>query len=201
MITWISKPLAALGIVAMLGACEAVGTGSSLLAGLTPPTDTALPIVPLRQALMMRGKVTLVPPGGYCIDPESLSENFALMARCDALGAATGGSGAPVGVLTVSFARGGKAVPVPTAQEIAASTGLGAPNSASRQERSVVFKTTGTPPTAGLSPHHWRSISRVGGFTMGAALFGPQDRRAVSDEGADLLREMIQRTTAKSKTG
>ena len=201
MITWISKPLAALGIIAMLGACDAVGTASPLLAGLTPPTDAALPIVPLRQALMMRGKVTLVPPSGYCIDPESLNESFALMARCDALGAATGGSGAPVGVLTVSFTRGGKDTPVPTAQEVAAASGLGQPQNSSRHAQSVVFKTTGKPPAADLSPHHWRSVSRVGGYTMGAALFGPQDRRAVSEEGADLLREMIRRTTDKTKAG
>ncbi len=201
MIIWTSKPFAALGIVVMLGACDAAGTGSPLLAGLVPPTDTALPIVPLRQALMMRGKVTLVPPSGYCIDPESLNESFALMARCDALGAPTGGSGAPMGVLTVSFARGGKAIPVPSAQEIATSTGLGLPHNTSSHRGSVVFKTTGKPPAAGLSPHHWRSVSRVGGFTMGAALFGPQDHRAVSDEGADLLREMIQRTTDKTKVG
>ncbi|MDG1067616.1 MAG: hypothetical protein P8P40_04445 [Sulfitobacter sp.] len=201
MITWTSKPLAALGIVTMLGACDAAGTGSALLAGLAPPTDAALPIVPLRQALMMRGKVTLVPPSGYCIDPESLSENFALMARCDALGAPTGGSGAPVGVLSVSFTRGGKGTPVPTAQEITTASGLGQPQSISRHGQSVVFKTTGKPPAPDLSPYHWRSISRVGGYTMGAALYGPQDRRAVSDEGADLLREMIQRTTGKTKAG
>jgi hypothetical protein len=201
MTTWISKPLAALGIFVMLGACDTVGPAAPLLAGLKPPSEAALPIVPLRQAQMMRGKVTLVPPAGYCIDPESLGENFALMARCDALGAATGGSGAPVGVLTVSFARVGKSLAMPTAQEIAASTGLGQPRSASSYSTGVVFKTTGKPPAAGLSPHHWRSVTRVGGYTMGAALFGPQDRRAVSEEGAELLREMIGLTTARTKAG
>lgn len=202
MTTWTSKPVAALGIVVMLGACDAVEQGGGLLAGLAPPGDTALPPVPLTKAMMMQGKVALVPPRGYCIDPESLTQSFALMARCDALGAAEGGSGAPIGVLTVSFARDREAnSPIPTAQEIVAATGLGTPQSTRSHAGSVVFKTSGPPPVADLSPLHWRSVSRVGGYTMGAALFGPADRRAVSEEGAEFLTEMIRRTTEKTNAG
>ena len=105
MTTWTSKHLIALGLASVLGACEAMDTGTTLLAGLAPLEDAALPAVPLTQAMMMRGGVTLVPPSGYCIDPESLSHKFALMARCDNMGAATGGEGAPAGVLTVSLTR------------------------------------------------------------------------------------------------
>jgi len=199
MTTWTSKPIAALGIVVMLGACDAVDQSGGLLAGLAPPGDAALPPVPLTQAMMMQGKVALVPPGGYCIDPESLTQNFALMARCDALGAPEGGYGAPIGVLTVSFARDRDAKsPVPSAQEIADATGLGSPLSTRSHTGSVIFQTTGPPPVADLSPLHWRSVSRVGGYTMGAALFGPADRRAVSEEGAEFLTEMIRRTTEKT---
>lgn len=150
---------------------------------------------------MMRGKVTLVPPSGYCIDPESLNQSFALMARCDALGAATGGSGAPVGVMTVSFARSAPNTAVPTAQEFAAAAGLGSPETTRTHAAGVIFKTSGPPPADDLSPHHWRAVSRIGDFTMGAALFGPEDRRAVSEEGAEVLHEMIQRTTNKTNAG
>jgi hypothetical protein len=36
---------------------------------------------------------------------------------------------------------------------------------------------------------------------MGASLFGPEGRRAITDEGATLLEEMIKRTTDKTNTG
>lgn len=201
MIIWTSKTLGALGILAMLGACDSTATGGGLFAGLVPPQDAALPAIPLRQAMMMRGAVTLVPPPGYCIDPESLSQSFALMARCDNLGAPTGGTGAPVGVLTVSLARSGPDTALPPAAQLAAAAGLAPPAQTRQSPTSVIFQTTGTAPSGGLSPTHWRSFAKVGRFTMGAALFGPDGRRAVSDEGADVLEDMIRLTTEKTKAG
>lgn len=198
MITWTSKFIAALSTIVLLSACDIPDTGAELLASIAPAEDAALPAIPLVQALMMRGKVTLVPPIGYCIDAESLSQSFALMARCDTLGAATGGNGAPVGVLTVSLTRSAKNAAVPTPQEIATATGLGTPENAREGEFSVIFRTTGSVPSPDLSPIHWRSVSKVGNFTMGAALFGPEGRRAVSPEGSDVLEEMIKRTTDKT---
>jgi hypothetical protein len=196
MITWTCKPLAALGIFVMLGACDT--TDSSFLASLTPPSDAALPAIPLTQARMMRDQVTLVPPSGYCIDPDSLSQSFALMARCDNLGAPTGGTGAPVGVLTVSFARSSDQNALPTAQELTAATGLASPGNTRRSDSSVIFQTTGPAPSGDLSTTHWRSVTLVGPFLMGAALFGPEGRRAVSDEGARVLQEMIELTTDRT---
>lgn len=201
MTTWTSKHLIALGLASVLGACEAMDTGTTLLAGLAPPEDAALPAVPLTQAMMMRGGVTLVPPSGYCIDPESLSHNFALMARCDNMGAATGGEGAPAGVLTVSLTRNVLNPILPTAQEVATAAGVGPPEDARQSDNGIVFRTKGVAPSPDLSPTHWRSIAKVGKFTMGAALFGPEGRRAVSPEGASLLEEMIKSTTNKTNAG
>lgn len=198
MITWSSKPIAALSTIALLSACDVADTGASLLESITPPQDATLPAVPLTQAKMMRGNVTLVPPIGYCIDAESLSQSFALMARCDTLGAATGGASAPLGVITVSLVRNAKNAALPTPQEITTATGLGAPEDTRQGESSVIFKTKGSTPSPDLSPIQWRSVSRVGDYTMGAALFGQEGRRAVSSEGADVLEEMIKRTSGKS---
>lgn len=201
MTIWTSKPLIALCFASMLSACDETGSGSNFLAGLAPPEDAALPAVPLSQAFMMHGNVTLVPPTGYCIDPESLSQRFAMMARCDNLGAATGGEGAPLGVLMVSFARSGLNPTIPTAQDVATATGVSAPEDARQTDRSVVFRTKGAAPSPNLSPTHWRSVSKVGQFTMGASLFGPEGRRVVSGEGASLMEEMIKRTEAKTNAG
>ena len=174
---------------------------ATLLAGLAPLEDAALPAVPLTQAMMMRGGVTLVPPSGYCIDPESLSHKFALMARCDNMGAATGGEGAPAGVLTVSLTRNVLNPILPTAQEVATAAGVDPPEDARQSDNGIVFRTKGVAPSPDLSPTHWRSIAKVGKFTMGAALFGPEGRRAVSPEGASLLEEMIKSTTNKTNAG
>lgn len=150
---------------------------------------------------MMRGNVTLVPPSGYCIDPESLSQSFALMARCDILGAATGGEGAPLGVLFVSLAHNVVSPALPTAQDMATAAGVTAPENTRQTNTSVIFRTKGKPPSEDLSPTHWRSVATVGEFTIGASLFGPEGRRAVSTEGASVLEEMIKRTTAKTSAG
>lgn len=200
MTTWTSKSVAALGMVFMLGACEDFDA-DTLLANLTPPTDAALPAAPLTQALMMRGGVTLVPPSGYCIDPDSLTQSFALLARCDTLGAATGPAGAPLGVLTVSIAPLPKDAPLPTPEEIAAAAGASTPTRVRQTSDSVVFKTSGTAPSSDLSAAHWRSAAKIDKYTMGAALFGPEGRRAVSAEGASFLEEMIKRTTEKTNAG
>jgi hypothetical protein len=201
MTTWTFKHLVALGLLAVLGACDTMTGGEGLLANLTPPEDAALPAVPLTQAMMMRGSLTLVPPNGYCIDAESLTQSFALMARCEALGATTQNADAPVGVMTVSLARSVLAPALPSAQELVTAANLGTPTDARQSEQSVVFQTTGTPPSSDLSDTHWRSVSKIGRITMGAALFGPTGQRAVSAAGADLLEEMISRTTAQTNAG
>lgn len=198
MTIWISKPLAALSIFVMLGACEGMDTKAGLLASLAPPADAALPTVPLTQALMMRGKMALVPPRGYCIDPDSLTQSFALMARCDTLGAANGGTGAPAGILTVSLSPGVQGAVLPSAQDIATASGLSDLKYVQQSDIHVLFQASGAAPSSDLSTQHWRTAAQVGGFTMGAALYGPEGRRAISAEGASLLRDLIKRSIEKT---
>jgi hypothetical protein len=198
MITWSSKPLIALAVVTTLAACDDAMDPSTLLAGLAPPEDAAKSTVPLTQAMMMRGNVTLVPPAGYCIDSASLTQSFALLGRCDALGAVDSGTSAPVGVMTVSIARSAKSAPLPSAADVAAASAVGTPQDTRKSDTSLVFKTTGPAPEAGLSPQHWRALAKLGRYTIGAALFGPKGHRAVTAEGADLLADMLKRTMAKT---
>ncbi|QUJ76370.1 hypothetical protein KDD17_15990 [Sulfitobacter albidus] len=122
MTTWISR-VAALVLCGALAGCDALPDASGVLSGIAG--DQA---PPLTQAKMMRGAVTLVPPTGFCIDPKTLNESFALMARCDTLGATTGSRGAPLGLMSVSFTRTGADAPLPTPQDIASATGTSAPN-------------------------------------------------------------------------
>ncbi|QUJ76369.1 hypothetical protein KDD17_15985 [Sulfitobacter albidus] len=65
----------------------------------------------------------------------------------------------------------------------------------------MIFATTGDPPLPAMDDLHWRATARVGAFTMGASLFGPKDKRAVSIEGAGLLEEMIRRSIDTTLAG
>ncbi|KEJ91048.1 hypothetical protein [Sulfitobacter donghicola] len=197
MTTWTSKSFAALSIFTLLSACDVVDTSTGLLANLAPPEDSTSS-APLTQAQMMRGKVTLVPPSGYCIDAASLSQSFAIMARCDKLGAKTGETGAVAGLLTVSLSRKGTNTPQPTPQEFATAGGLAVPSNIQQGGEHTVFKTSGTAPSPDLSSDHWRSIGQVGDFSMSAALYGPKGQRAISDEGIGVLEEMIKRSTQET---
>lgn len=188
MTTWSFKRCIAITALVALAACDESG-------GLSASTKAK---APLTQALMMRGAVTLVPPQGFCIDPKTLNQSFALLARCDVMGADTGSAGAPLGVVTISFTRISPDTSLPSATDITTAAGLGAPQSLRRREDQVIFRTTGTPPSADLDTHHWRAVARVGAFLMGATLFGPEGRRAVSVEGVDVLEDLIRRTKAKT---
>lgn len=190
MTTWICRRAGALFVVLALAGCEDL----SDIAGTSPD---ALP-PPLRDTQMMQGAITLVPPKGFCIDPTALNQTFAMMARCDVLGATSGSRGAPLAILTVSFSQRGGEAPLPSADDFAQAAGTTPPQELRNGGDFLIFATTGAPPLDGLDDRHWRAVARVNGLTMGASLYGPQDRRAISVEGADLLEEMVRRTIDRS---
>lgn len=201
MTIWTSKGAAALLGSLVLAGCDAAPTGQGLLAGLLSPGSDTVDRPPLTQALMMQGAITLVPPTGFCIDPNSLNQSFALLARCDTLGAATGDRGAPLGIMTVSLTPRGTETPLPTAADVATASDTSDPDHIRDRQDHIIFATEGQPPLPQMDERHWRAIAKVGGYTMGVALFGPKEKRAVSVEGAGLLEELIQRTQAKSMNG
>jgi len=97
------------------------GSPQEMLQGLTDRLPKALPLTakdpkPLSSAQMAKGAVTVIPPEGYCVDGAASSDMFALMARCDALGAAPTGATTPRGIITVSLvASSADALPPPSA--------------------------------------------------------------------------------------
>lgn len=197
MTTWISRSILALGAAFALSACDIADGGNGFLTGLVPG-DFTPDTPPLTQALMMEGHVTLATPNGFCIDRGTLAQSFALIARCDALGAAKDANGAPLGVMTVSFIESDT---LPTPDQITAAAGLGAPEAARPHKGGAVFRSTGTPPAPALDPHHWRAVTRIGPYVMAAAIYGPPGTPATSGEGAAILQELIRLTTLKSQSG
>jgi hypothetical protein len=171
----------ALAVTAM-GGCEG-GIGLA-------PRDAK----PLSQARMAGGAVTLVAPSGFCIDSGSLEARFALMARCDALGANAAAAGAPLGLITVSLVPSAPGTALPTPQDSARAADLSGIGNVTQDGTTTLFRARGAAPNAALAPVHWRGIARLGSFAMGAALYGEPEGRAVSEEGAEILAEMIRRS-------
>ena len=191
MITWTSKtPFAALALLT-LTACEG-GQGFSL-GGSTKAVDK-----PLLQTSLAGGAVKVVPPQGYCIDGKSLKRSFALMARCDALGVPGVTSSAPLGILTLSLIESAPETPLPTPQDVAKALGLTQVIETGSQDGTAIFVAQGPVPAEGMSGRHWRGTARIGGHVASVTLYGAPQSRAVSEEGRDLVAELIQRTRAKS---
>ena len=201
MTTWTSKAPLALAALIALGACEDGQGAAGLLANLQAPSDAAAAApVALAQTQMASGAFTLVPPQGFCIDKSALSQRFALMARCDALGAPSKSAGAPVGIITVSVTNAGRVEILPTAQETADAAKLARVDAVKSENDSITFRAEGTPPAAGLDVKHWRGTLRIGGQIVGLALYGPKGGRAETSEGREMLNELIRRSRKASAT-
>jgi hypothetical protein len=194
--TWTCKSIATGFALTVLAASDG-GQASDLIGGLgslnAKPNAEAL-----AQAPMAFGAVTLVPPKGYCIDGESLKPRFALMARCDRLGAENG-SGAPVGVITISVTPTRGADSVPTPAQTADALALTNISASTSNDSSVVFRAEGPSFSPGMSKSHWRGSAVVKNQMLGLALYGPPNGNAVSAEGRTLLSELIKRTQETSK--
>lgn len=195
--TWTFKAFAGLALAGALSACDSA-PAKGFMAGLSNLTKPGADKAPLTQALMMQGEITVSPPSGFCIDAETLSETFALLARCDALGARVADAGAPMGVMTLSAARPINKKATVTADVLTEAAGMAPAVDVSESDGIQIFRATGEPPTADLSEGHWRGTTRMGPFVLSVALYGPEDGRAVSTEGAGVVRQLILQTKASS---
>ena len=185
MTIWTCKgPLAAFGVM-LLTACEG-GQGLGASSG----------------AAKMAGGVELVAPDGFCIDQTSLEARFAVMARCDGLGAPASAGAAPRGLITVSLTQS-KPGSLPSAQQIAAETSLQNVSDVEKGDQSVTFRAQGRIPVGGLSPNQWRGVARMGTQTAGIAVYGPERGEIVSASGRRVLTQLITRSidaSAPAKT-
>ena len=182
--TWSSKvPVAALSL-SMLSACGATSNGGFDLGGKVE--NHAAP-----QAQMAFGDVTLVPPPGFCIDTRSLSEQFAMMARCDVLGAPEAPGDTPLGMITVSLSAETTDPSLPSPAQTAAAQGLTNVTDEVTEENRVFFRATGDAPVRQMAAEHWRGSAVVASYVMWVALYGPKGGRALSPEGLGILSTLI----------
>jgi hypothetical protein len=195
MTTWICKGAVFAGVLLGLGACDGVETAGLLgsLSSIMPAENVAL-----SETQMANGALTLVPPDGFCIDKSSLRQSFALMARCDKLGAASLAGGAPVGLITISVTALDPEASLPTPQELAEASKLTELGAEKSKGNALTFSAKGEPPARGLAESHWRGLARVGDQMISLALFGPEGARAVTIEGREILNSLIRRTQPNS---
>ncbi|SFS88508.1 hypothetical protein SAMN04488040_2259 [Sulfitobacter marinus] len=186
MTTWTFKgSLAAIGFMT-LTACEAgQGPFNLDLAG-----NSAAPVT---RAMMASGAVLVAPPG-FCIDQASMTPDFMVMMRCDLLGMRDAAGSAPRGLITISLASSGTAT-LPSAQQIAAASGLTNLSAIQTAEGIVTFRARGKIPVGGLSPTHWRGAARIGSQLAGIAVYGPENGLITTSVGRDLVITLVQQST------
>lgn len=174
-----NKTIVTLAALTVLSACSEGPVFDLLQKGETTP---------LIKAQMVEGAVTLVPPSGYCIDSSSLTQTFALMARCDLLDAENGALNAPIGLLTASFAtNNGQAL---SAADVAFASNAVVIETIDTGGLEIVRAKTDTPPN-GLAKAHYRAATQIVGFDLSLALFSPPESEAQGARGTEMLRNLI----------
>lgn len=193
MTIWTFKgSIAALTLFA-LSACES-GQGGGFLAGLANGQKAK----PLSRTTLAGGAVTLIAPLGFCIDSKSIKENFALMARCDVLGAPQAAGDAPLGFITVSVQSAVPGAPLPTVEQLAAASGLSAVSDPRITDGQLTFRANGRPPINGVSATHWRGTVGTNGKIVGVSLHAPESGRALSSEGRSIVSAVLSRSRGGS---
>lgn len=197
--TWTCKTV--LGALCLLGlsACdESFGSGTGFNLVSSAPASGGLfgAAPPTREVSLADGAVTLVPPDGYCVDTKTARQTFAIIARCDLLGAKALGHAGPAVVFTASV------TPLPEAAVVQETTITSAKDTVlDRRERDGVFvaRIKGTPPQNAMNADYWRGAARVGTHLLGLGLYSAAGRPAIGPFGQDLLFDTIKATQAASK--
>lgn len=178
----------ALGLTAflILSACSEVPAFNLLQSSeAAPKTKQQTPLI---KARMVQGAVTLVPPSGYCIDRGSLTQTFALMARCDLLNAENGALDAPIGLITASLVKS-SGQPL-SAADVALAGNADVVKTLDANGLEVVRAQTQLPPK-GLAKTHYRAATQINGFDISLALFSPSDSEAQGSRGVSMLRNLV----------
>lgn len=174
------------GLLLGLTACVLSACSQGLTFGPLQEIGSKSP--PLTKARMASGAVTLAPPSGFCIDPSSLTQNFALMARCDVLGGKNGALDAPLGLITVSIAQN-TGTPIDAAG-LASASNATVVKALSDETVDMVRAETATPPD-GLAQTHIRATAQIDGYDLSLALYAPEHSAAQGSRGVRMITELV----------
>lgn len=146
------------------------------------------------RASLGRGAVSLVPPSGFCIDTRSLRQSFAIMARCDTLGALALAD-APLAVITATTVAPQADVAIdPAALQANTETIV------SRSDDGALsfVQVQGKPPSPDMHDTYWRAAGRVGNQILGLALYQAANSPDLGDTALALLVETMERTNQQT---
>lgn len=188
---WTYSRAILLTVCALIAGCTQI-RNAEFLSSDGPKPANALAVV-----VMEDGAVTLMPPSDYCIDKSSLKPRFALMARCDTLGARTA-SDAPLVLITATLVPLEESINVPTAADLATALEPNKILQQSDQDGLALVQTESATGLNGISERHWRGVFVVNGILVGLALYAPRDGSVSGEAGAAILTGLAERTTAQT---
>lgn len=152
----------------------------------------------LNGVTMAQGAVSLTPPIGYCIDARSLRAEFALMARCDTLGARRVSKDAPLALITATLVPLEPGAAAPKSNHLAAALKSGNILQSRDKNGLALVQTRGATGLYGTDQRHWRGAFAVNGTLVGLALYAPEGGSASGKSGASILSDLAKRTSARS---
>ena len=208
--TWTCKRLlsglAGLSLLALAACTEA--DLASLTAAPGPARTTAGTAEEIDAGILLGdGRVALMPPAGFCIDPDSVTssgrEGFAMLARCHNLSPQTalthlaGQAPAVMTVITKPWTEGDTPI---TATTIAAAYPAGAVIETRNGPAIPMVKARGEAALSGLDETHWRGAFVINDQLVVLGLFAPEDSRALGSAGARLLGQLASRTQSASRS-
>ena len=183
---WTCKVLAGALFLALGSACVPVPELNSSNGALAEPLTTAK---------LSRG-LFVSTPDGYCLDRTSLTREFALIARCDKLGAKGPSFGTPLAVITVTSPPDEVEATLPEADAL-----IGDAESlldSRRESKLQLVKISGSAPADGLSGRYWRAAGLVGNQVLGLAIYPVANGPDLDEEAVVLLRETFERSSETS---
>ena len=205
MSTWTSKGLCAAllaGATFALAGCEEgaglpfvpPGGGSGLTLGPAAPPSTLT---------LAGGEVTLAAPSGYCFDKRSVKRTarggFAVLARCDTLGAKGSFAGYDLALITVAVMPRAAEAKALTPEAVARTAGpVKVLDRRSVGRVALVRLADGPHEMEGVARVHWRAAFSASGHLVGLGLYAPEGSSVLESQGRLLLEEMAEKTRAAS---
>lgn len=163
-----------------------------------PAPRLAAARAPVSTAEIVRGKVVVHAPRGYCIDRRSMRRGFtggfALIAACNSLTGDFSGADVEPVVMTVQVQPGLTRRELPDAADLAAAM---QPAKALRQVNGdgltlVHLDSGGDRGLRSGDPKHWRGAMVINGYLVGLALYAPKGNALAGRRGQALIHRLAE---------
>jgi hypothetical protein len=190
-----------IGAMALLSASCAKQQVLPFAAAFAPDvSDTAAPLKEKQTDIEIAGgALSVISPDGFCVSNKGLKKrangSFVLFASCDALGQSDAGAAQFNAFITLTT------IPRPNGYRVTSDDlfdlAEGNVDTAINTENMPLVQVSGGTPVADwVSDTHWRGAFTRNGHIVMLALYAEDGGRALTSEGADLLRQLERRTTS-----